>query len=362
MPFGCISCGCEELFTNSREGVVECKGCGTVNESGLLDTRTEWRDFGDRDKDTGHDPSRVGRAVDMTRLDGGLGTYADAGRGRGLRAMAQSLNRTKAGGAATHDRRMRATEGRVRVWAQEIGAAQRVIDTAVTLTADLLRKHSEKLRGKSAQAVDAAVLYHACHMEGHHVNFKQIQALANIDRKPFHGAYRDVDRALKELSRSDKAWNRLYFGKEVDSSVTKELRLQLQNLVREISLNESQREVLAAFQRAAEEAAAIAAADADGAAGRHWPWDARQPPTVAGALLLLMSALPGALLPLTLLQVKKLTGQAESTLSTCYSELRSHARELVPRRWASDEALARLPMEASQLRGAPPRALRGGGS
>lgn len=42
----CYECGCDELVTDTRMGTIECKACGTYLELGMLDERSEWRDFG----------------------------------------------------------------------------------------------------------------------------------------------------------------------------------------------------------------------------------------------------------------------------------------------------------------------------
>lgn len=53
----CHECGCDEVVVNPREGRVECKACGLVLDSAMLDERSEWRDFSEKDKDQNHDPS-----------------------------------------------------------------------------------------------------------------------------------------------------------------------------------------------------------------------------------------------------------------------------------------------------------------
>ena len=49
------------------------QGCGLVVEAHIIDERSEWRTFGDKDKE-GDDPSRVGGAANALYEDGGLGT------------------------------------------------------------------------------------------------------------------------------------------------------------------------------------------------------------------------------------------------------------------------------------------------
>jgi hypothetical protein len=58
------------------------QGCGLVVEAHIIDERSEWRTFGDKDKE-GDDPSRVGGASNPLLDDGGLGTMIGRVQGDG---------------------------------------------------------------------------------------------------------------------------------------------------------------------------------------------------------------------------------------------------------------------------------------
>jgi hypothetical protein len=58
------------------------QGCGLVVEAHIIDERSEWRTFGDKDKE-GDDPSRVGGATNLLLEDGGLGTMIGRVQGDG---------------------------------------------------------------------------------------------------------------------------------------------------------------------------------------------------------------------------------------------------------------------------------------
>ncbi|GBF87963.1 transcription initiation factor IIB [Raphidocelis subcapitata] len=78
----CPNCGGRDMVEVHSEGDVVCKGCGLVVEAHIIDERSEWRTFGDKDKE-GDDPSRVGGASNPLLDDGGLGTMIGRVQGDG---------------------------------------------------------------------------------------------------------------------------------------------------------------------------------------------------------------------------------------------------------------------------------------
>jgi len=72
------------------------------------------------------------------------------------------------------------------------------------------------------------------------------------------------------------------------------------------------------------------------------PWDSKQGPTIAGAVLFMMSQLPRSPRALTLEELASVTGQADTTIAGAYVDLHPFARELIPASWASDEAVKGL--------------------
>ena len=89
----------------------------------------------------------------MTRSDGGLGTFLVGGKG--LKTLAQNLNRAKAGSSTTHDKRMRMAETEIRQWCTQINAPDAVMKNAFTLMTDMLRQPETQhlIRGKQNKAV-----------------------------------------------------------------------------------------------------------------------------------------------------------------------------------------------------------------
>eukprot|EP00877_Chromochloris_zofingiensis_P010984 jgi/Chrzof1/6139/Cz17g12090.t1 len=74
----------------SEASVLLVQSCGLVVEAHIIDERSEWRTFGDKEKDS-DDPSRVGAAANALYADGGLST--SIGKVQGDGGASYSLNR-----------------------------------------------------------------------------------------------------------------------------------------------------------------------------------------------------------------------------------------------------------------------------
>lgn len=59
----CINCGNDSshFVTKHRQGTIVCRACGVVQVNRIMDDRSEWRTFADRE---GEDPCRVGQPMD----------------------------------------------------------------------------------------------------------------------------------------------------------------------------------------------------------------------------------------------------------------------------------------------------------
>jgi predicted RNA-binding Zn-ribbon protein involved in translation (DUF1610 family) len=49
----CVSCGSENIVTDTREGHMVCDDCGVIQRQGMISTSTEYRNFSESDKPTG---------------------------------------------------------------------------------------------------------------------------------------------------------------------------------------------------------------------------------------------------------------------------------------------------------------------
>jgi len=330
----CHECGCDEVVVNPREGRVECKACGLVLDSAMLDERSEWRDFSEKDKDQNHDPSRVGKKLNFTKSNGGVGTYLSGGKG--MKMLAQTMNRAKAGGSSGHDARMKQAEGELRRWCELCNAPDIVLKGSLTIMAEILRNCPQHIRGKKNTAVHAAVLRWSSYLHNSVITLKQVSALAGLEVKVFNKAYKAVEAALQDLAKADASWRELLV------SARSPVKANVTSYLRNMGIvSSSHWKFVQACQEAADRARPK---DADGAGAKtHRPWDAKQPTTIAGAIIYMMSLLPKAPQTFTTKHVSSVTGQAESTLVAAYADLYPYARELIPDTWSTDADIATLP-------------------
>lgn len=61
----CVSCGSDNVVTDTKQGHMVCDDCGVILESGMISTSTEYRNFSESDKPTGERVQAV-RACNQT--------------------------------------------------------------------------------------------------------------------------------------------------------------------------------------------------------------------------------------------------------------------------------------------------------
>eukprot|EP00889_Picochlorum_renovo_P004730 jgi/Picre1/31760/NNA_007110.t1 len=90
----CEDCGESDFVEDHACGDLICRSCGRVAESHVIDERSEWRTFSDKDKE-GADPNRVGGPTNALLKDGGLSTMISGGKGVD-KGLANNLQRMQA--------------------------------------------------------------------------------------------------------------------------------------------------------------------------------------------------------------------------------------------------------------------------
>lgn len=106
-------------------------------------------------------PQRVGKKLNFTKSNGGVGTYLSGGKG--MKMLAQTMNRAKAGGSSGHDARMKQAEGELRRWCELCNAPDIVLKGSLTIMAEILR-NCPQVRGRchGLQSRDGASSLHGC--------------------------------------------------------------------------------------------------------------------------------------------------------------------------------------------------------
>jgi len=169
------------------------KGCGLVVEAHIIDERSEWRTFGDKDKGEGgggDDPSRVGAAANALFADGGLSTVVGRVTGDGA-AAANALHRL-------HTRQVGASERSLQAAARAIAAVcdrLALVEGVKRRAAEVFKEthDARALRGRANPAIYAACIYLACRQEGAPRTFKEITAVLTDANK------RDIGRCYSAM-------------------------------------------------------------------------------------------------------------------------------------------------------------------
>jgi transcription initiation factor TFIIB len=281
-----------------------------VVESRIIDERSEWRTFNDKDKEGG-DPSRVGGPINPLLSDGGLSTMISGGKGvdRGLAANLQRLQaRTEVGA----DRNLILAFKEIGKICSAMKLPEVVKFQANEYYRDAMQK-SKAVKGKQHAAVFSAVIFLACRQQGYPRTFKEICTIVpQVKVKDIGRIYKAIvnDLQLKETGQ---------FKSEVNS-------IHPENFVRRFM------SVLGLTNADMNRAVALANAilpregpDAD----THRPWHGKSPLTVAGTIIYILANLPGTSQVVTLEEISSVCGVAEQTINLLYKEMYPSLPELL---------------------------------
>lgn len=295
-------------------------------ESHLIDERSEWRTFSDKEKDNG-DPSRVGGPVNELLSDGGLSTIISAGKGVD-RALASNLQRMQARTDVREDRALLAAF-------REIGrvcGAMRLPDIVKHQANEYYKEASEKsksVKSKGVAPVVAAVVFLACRQTGYPRTFKEICAFVPQAK-------------VKDIGRMYKA-------------IVSDLRLKETGAYRVDTASIHPESFLRRFMSQlmfnnADMRNAVALANAmlpqDGtAAAVNDVWHGKNPNTIAGMIMLVIANLPRASKKPTLETISQVCGVTEATIRGLYRESFASLPSLIASAggFATAQEVAQLP-------------------
>ena len=185
---------CREIPPNLIEefsnGDVVCGSCGLVLGERTVDTRSEWRTFANDDQGN-DDPSRVGEAANPLLIGAQLETHIAYDKG----ANARNRDLHRAQGKATHDKNNKTLAAVYR----ELGDLCNSMDFTddVANYARFLYKQiydAGAFKGKSPEAMNAALIFIACRQRGVPRTFKEIQAFTKVQKA-------DIGRMFKGLEK-----------------------------------------------------------------------------------------------------------------------------------------------------------------
>ena len=302
------------------------QSCGRVAESHIIDERSEWRTFSDKDK-PGDDPNRVGGPVNALLSDGGMSTVIGGGKGvdRGLTNNLQQLQARTDGGA---DRALIAAFREVGRVCSSMKLPDVVKHQANEYYKDALEK-SKSVKGKQQSAVVAAVIFLACRQTRYPRTFKEICAFVPTAR------IKDIGRMYKTIVADLRLKESGTFRSEVEA-------IHPENFLRRFmsQLSFSNADMIAAV------ALSKAMLPQDGpSAVAHELWHGRAPTTIAAGCVYVMSHLPRSSQHPQLEQICNVCGVSENTVKGFYREMLPYLPSLVATAgggFATNEEIAKL--------------------
>ena len=306
---------------------LSLQSCGRVAESHIIDERSEWRTFSDKDK-PGDDPNRVGGPVNALLSDGGMSTMIGGGKGidRGLTsALQKAQNRTEQGG----DRHL------INAF-KEIGrvcSAMKLPDVVKHQANEYFKEASEKsksVKGRQHSAVVAAVVFLACRQTGYPRTFKEICAFVPTAR------VKDIGRMYKAIVADLKLKENGTFRSEVGAIHPENFLRRFMSMLGFNNVDMTAAIALSNAMLPQGEASAVVA---------HEMWHGKNPTTIAGTCMFVLANLPRSSKHPSLEDICAVCGVAEGTIKGLYRDTLPHLPALVTASggFATNEELAKLP-------------------
>ncbi|GAX80482.1 hypothetical protein CEUSTIGMA_g7920.t1 [Chlamydomonas eustigma] len=332
----CPDCGGYQFVEDHAAGDIVCKGCGLVVESHIIDERSEWRTFSDKDKDTA-DPSRVGGPSNPLLEGGGLSTVIGKAQNDPL-GLSYSLNRLHTRGGNNPERNLITAFKKISDMCDQLSLVATIKDRACELYRDAMKTGS--MRGKNMQAVAAGCLYLACRTEGNPRTFKEITAVlpSEVQRKDIARCFKDIVQAFKDkVAETGEGSSMLKLLVQAQQHAADYVR----RYTAELKLNHQ-------VFRACQDAALAATPKENGGqrsgSGVRQAWDSRSPLSVAAAIIYAITQLcPNPQDRVNLQHIVVVTGVAEATIRGAYRDLYPELHRLVPKYHAKEEAIRKLP-------------------
>lgn len=331
----CNDCGGNDFVEDHSAGDLVCTGCGLVVEAHLIDERSEWRTFSDKDKDT-VDPNRVGGPSNPLLSDGGLSTVIGKVQGDGGSSFA--LNRLHAR-SNNPDRTLVSAIKQISLMCESLHLPSVVKDRACEVYKQVLDYN--KIKGRGAATVHAACIFVACRLEGDQYtrSFKEVAAILTHQG----GTKKDLGRVFKAILEmlKEKGVVLPEQGGEGTKMVNSAANRagQVANYMRRWcnTLDMTMPATKACIQFAT-------ALMQEGQNGANRPWEGKSPLSVAAAIIYIVSLLAKDekdRIPMT--DLVRVTKVAEVTVKATYRDLYGAVGEYFPKSFAGEEETKKLP-------------------
>ena len=328
----CEDCGESDFVEDHASGDLICRSCGRVAESHVIDEGSEWRTFGDKDKE-GADPNRVGGPTNVLLNDGGLSTMIAGGKGVD-KGLANNLQRMQARTDNTGvDKTLQMAFRDIGKVCSSMKLPDIVRHQANEYFRDALEK-SKAVKGRQQSAAEAAVVFLACRRTGYPRTFKEIRAYVPQAR------VKDIGKMYKAIVADLKLKEKGELNEVVSVHPENNLRRYMSNL------GFTREEMMSAIALANVIKPKTGGEDPTGQLD-HRPWHGRSPITIAATIMYIMSFLieDGRKQP-SLDDICSVAGLAPQTVGILLRELKDHLVDLVRLAggFASAEDLSKVKM------------------
>lgn len=334
----CPDCGGDQFVEDHAAGDVVCKGCGLVTESHLIDERSEWRTFSDKDKDT-VDPNRVGGPSNPLLGDGGLSTVI--GKAPGDWAGSHNLSRLHAR-SNNPDRTLLHAFKEIAQICERLGVVSAIKDTACEVFKQVTDNRT--LKGRGAQAIYASCVYLACRKEKMPRTFKEICCIIpGVSKKEIGRCFKEIVESLKKMDEGKQKRD----GKgDSEGDATRLATSAAPQVIHAVDYMRRFCSTLGLkfdIIKACEKTALAACPKDDNTVGKR-AWDGKNPVSICAAIIYIVTQLQKDETNKPVMSdIVRVTGVAEVTIRAAYRDLYPELVNLLPKGLVSEEDLKTLP-------------------
>ena len=200
----CPECNDNNIIEEFSSGDMVCGDCGLVLGDRIIDTRSEWRTFGDNDG--GHDPCRVGAAANPLLDSSQLDTIISSRDGHS--GKAKELTRVQTKSTSKTDHKLLGVYNDIDTMGGAIGLPKTITDIAKQIYKKIEDFKAVKNRF-STQSIIAACIFIACRKVKVPRTFNEICALTKVPKNDIGRVYKAIEKVLVGVGNDESAASRL---------------------------------------------------------------------------------------------------------------------------------------------------------
>jgi transcription initiation factor TFIIB len=192
----CVECNAEGFFDyDYREGNITCKCCGRVQQSGIIDETSEYRNFAkDSTSRGGEDPRRVGEANNDLLSDRGLYTLISSVGNKPTPLARWAQRSTQIGTDRTLVRGFRTIDQ----ICHRLNLNDRVAEEAKKIFKEV--GEQRQLKGRAHEAVMSAIIFLACGNLNNPYSLREIAMISNCEIKQISKCYSLIKKLAPSVS------------------------------------------------------------------------------------------------------------------------------------------------------------------